>query len=71
MTLHDYLTANGLSEASFAERVGVSQAQIHRLRVGKTWPSRDLAIRIRDETGGQVTPDSFLPSSLGGTQLPD
>jgi len=59
MTLDAYLRKHGISEREFAALVYVSQAQIHRLRKGNTWPSRPLVIRIANATGGLVTANDF------------
>lgn len=61
MTLDEYLAAEKLTEAAFAGMVGISQPHVNRLRSGKGWPARELAEKIREATGGRVTPDDFLP----------
>lgn len=60
MKLNDYLALTKTTEAAFAQKVGVSQPHIGRLRRGQCWPSRQVAQRIFDETDGAVTPDDFL-----------
>lgn len=59
--LDAYLRENKITESAFARELGTSQSHVHRLRTGESWPSRDLAVRIRDATAGQVTADDFLP----------
>lgn len=60
MNLSTYLDANGMTEAEFAARVGVSRTQINKLKHGRAWLSDDVAARIFDATDGQVTPNDFL-----------
>ncbi len=61
MTLHEYLKANKIKGYEFAKTIGVHKTYLSGLRQGKRWPSRRLMLRISEETGGQVTADSFLP----------
>lgn len=63
MTLDDYLIGTKTLETEFAARVGISQAQVNRIRRGKSWPTRDLLVRIREITGGAVTADDFMPAA--------
>lgn len=60
VTLKEYLT--GKSRIAFAASVECSPSRITDLcEATGAWPSRKLALRIRDETGGKVTPNDFLP----------
>ena len=61
MTLDEYLTKNGITETAFAQEIDVSQSYVHRLRTNQTWPSKEVAVRIRAKTDGHVTADDFLP----------
>lgn len=61
MRLDEYLAHNKIRRYRFAERVGTSRSTISGIILNGQWPSRDLAIRIRQETGGHVTPNDFLP----------
>lgn len=61
MTLDQYLTATGISEATFGRLIDLSQPHVHRLRTGESWPSRDTALRIREVTSGAVSANDFLP----------
>lgn len=61
--LDAFLEESGLTNAAFAERVGVSEATISRLRNGKQTPSWDLIQRITVETAGRISPNDFLPSA--------
>ncbi len=60
MKLQDYITQSGLTDAQFAERVGVSQPHINKIRRGVVSPSLSVAERIMEATNGKVTPNDFL-----------
>ena len=61
MTLDQFLRINKVSERAFSEAIGVSQPHVHRFRTGESWPNRDVMIRIREATQGQVSSEDFLP----------
>lgn len=67
MMLADYLKANNLSEAIFAEMIDTSQPTVHRLKHGNSWPGREVAERIFVATGGAVTPNDFMRKQAGET----
>jgi 3,4-dihydroxy 2-butanone 4-phosphate synthase/GTP cyclohydrolase II len=50
---------DGLTQWRFAKEVGVSQGRIAQI-LGGDVPSMSLAIRIKEATGGKVTPNDFL-----------
>ena len=58
MTLDQYLTANGITESAFAELIGTSQPNVHRMRKDQT-PGKELMALIYVKTGGQVTANDF------------
>jgi transcriptional regulator with XRE-family HTH domain len=60
MKLTDYLAAQKLSHAAFAERIGVSQAAVTRYARGARFPHRGILAKIKDATGGAVTFSDFL-----------
>jgi transcriptional regulator with XRE-family HTH domain len=62
MKLQDWMHINGLKDGNVAKRLGVSRATVSRLRRAKQLPKWDLVSKIRDETGGQVTADDFMPT---------
>lgn len=64
MTLDSYLKGAGLTEAQFADRIGVHQSTVNRLRLGSI-PSKELMARIVDATDGHVRADDFY--GLGQT----
>jgi transcriptional regulator with XRE-family HTH domain len=44
----------------WASRLGVSVTSLSRIERGEQWPERGFFERLREETGGEVTPDDFL-----------
>lgn len=60
MKLGAWLDLTGTTEAAFAEKVGVSEAQINRIKHGVRMPSLDLAARIQAATDNAVTPNDFV-----------
>lgn len=64
MTLDNYLKGVGLTEAQFADRIGVHQSTVNRLRAGSI-PSKELMARIVEVTDGHVRADDFY--GLGET----
>ncbi len=63
MKLIDWLSAQKISQAAFAEKIGSSQPQVARFAAGTRIPSRDTMLRIVDATEGAVRPDDFYSSS--------
>jgi 3,4-dihydroxy 2-butanone 4-phosphate synthase/GTP cyclohydrolase II len=63
MKLAQWLTANERSKVSFANQIGVTPAYVTGLCADPPawWPGRAVAKRIREATGGAVTPNDFLP----------
>jgi predicted transcriptional regulator len=63
MKLADYLAQEGLSEAAFAERIGVTQAAVNRYKKDRV-PEPEPMRAIVAATGGAVQPNDFfdLPS---------
>lgn len=67
MKLADYMEKEGLDDAGMAERLGISQWHVIKLRLGTRNPSMKLARRILEVTGGRVTTDEWLfPDASGG-----
>jgi len=60
MTLNQYLEAKKLTQAQFAGQIGATQATVSKLCKGRS-PSLGLAVRIQNETGGNV-PISAWPN---------
>lgn len=55
MTLQDYLSANGINQADFAKRIGVSRPYVCLLALGTKTPSLEVALSIQEVTGGEVS----------------
>lgn len=63
MTLNQWLdTQPGLTLAAFGERIDATHSTVSRLRRGLMLPAWPMMLRILRATGGQVTPDSFIPA---------
>ena len=61
MDLAVYLTAKGVTQASFADRIGVSQATLSRYARRTATPTVTVAERIKAASGGEVTYEDWLP----------
>ena len=59
MTLQDWLTAQDLSPAAFARKIGKPQATVQRYVSGKRIPQPEEMALIVKETGGAVTANDF------------
>ena len=57
-TLTEYLKSEGITQAQFASRVGVTQGYIAKLCAGLATPRLVMAYKIERETAGAV-PVSF------------
>lgn len=60
MRLAQYLDDNGISDAEFARRVGVSHSLVHAWRYRKKLPSLPMARRIRQATKGEVRESDWV-----------
>jgi transcriptional regulator with XRE-family HTH domain len=63
MKLSDYLSENGLTQAQFAQLVGASQQAVAMWVIGDRTPRAAQMRKVKDATGGTVTPNDFLPSA--------
>lgn len=55
MTLEQYLSETGETDAAFGARVGLSQSHVSRLRRLASRPSWSAIYAILEATGGRVT----------------
>src|SRR5205807_3050901 len=60
MTLNDYLTANGLTDADFADLIRRDRTTVLRWRRGTTQPDWSGLQAVLNATGGAVKPNDFL-----------
>ena len=60
MKLAVWLKAQGKTQATLAEELGMSQSYVAELCAGNKWPGRQTAERIRDVTRGMVSADDFM-----------
>ena len=63
MKLDLYLKENGLTDAAFGERIGLSQSQVSRIRRGLSWPSKDVIASIAAATSNAVTANDIAAES--------
>ena len=59
MKLASYLDINGMTDAEFARRLGVSRHTVGRYRLGERFPHPEGLTKIPRITGGQVTANDF------------
>lgn len=59
MKLETYLSERSISDATFAQAIGVDRSSISRMRRGQI-PSKDVMVKIADATGGKVTANDFF-----------
>lgn len=67
MDLTQYLKAENLTQAQFAERVQVRQSTISKLCSGEIRPSWSMAARIERATAGAVPVATWASRTEGGT----
>lgn len=61
MTLDQYLNIPGSpTAAEFAERVGLSEATISRIRKGQQNITRDVMLLLIEKSGNVITADGLL-----------
>lgn len=61
MGLDKFIRISGMTEVQIAEKSGVSQSTISRIRNGKVNPTFDLLRRISAATDGAFTPNDYQP----------
>lgn len=59
MKLSEYLQKNGILQAEFARKIGVTQGIVSYYVSGRTMPTRKNMQKIIEVTGGEVTADDF------------
>lgn len=60
MKLSSYLSTHKMTQAEFAERIGLSKAQLSRLVAGRRQPSPETMKRIAEATDNAVMPNDFF-----------
>jgi transcriptional regulator with XRE-family HTH domain len=63
--LASYLEANGLTQADFARRVGITQSALSKICNGGS-TSLDTAVAIERESGGSVKATDLKPFDVIG-----
>lgn len=59
-SLQMYLDSHGFSLRAFAEMLGISRGQVGMYTSGRSKPSLDLAVKIKQITEGEVPEDSWV-----------
>ena len=67
MKLRDYLDMRAITQAEFAGRIGISNAEISRILAGLRHPNPNTMRAIMRETDGAVTPNDFFGLSASDT----
>lgn len=60
MKLADYIAQEGITNAEFARRSGLSEGTISLLCKDESWLKRETAERVLRASSGAVTPNDFL-----------
>ncbi len=59
MNLHEYLYEADETAAAFAERAGLSESAVSRLRNGETWPDPPTIQAVLTASGNKITLDGL------------
>lgn len=62
MKLAVYLKTHEIQPSAFAAAIGTPASTVTRLLRGERSPGIELMAKIKAATGGEVTPNDFLPS---------
>lgn len=60
MTLKQWLAENQITHLQFAKMIGKTGGYVSQIKNGKTFPSKDVFLRIRKITKGACLPNDFL-----------
>lgn len=67
MKLAEYMQREGLSQAEFARRTGLSQPMVCLWLSGKRRPGLESALAIESATAGEVPASSWLEAQPGAS----
>jgi transcriptional regulator with XRE-family HTH domain len=62
MTLQDWLSSQEVSDADFADRIGVTRQALYRYKTGQRMPRIGILRKIISETSGKVRAQDFIES---------
>lgn len=62
--LEKYLKHRGITQRSFAKKIGVTPNTLNSLIKGKSIPGLLLAYEIQRQTGGMVTFEDWIPEEV-------
>lgn len=63
MTIDDYLKLHGITAAKFAEKIGISEASLSRIRRGEQNITRDLMRQIIEASEGKIGAEALIFSA--------
>lgn len=63
--LSEYLEGNAITQKAFAQTIGISKSFLNDIVKRRRTPGLDVALRIRDATGGNVSLDTLLANPCG------
>jgi len=64
-----WLIQRGLSQRAAADALGVSNPEINRYCRDDFWPRKEVALRIFNFTGGEITPNDLIDDELAAMYL--
>jgi transcriptional regulator with XRE-family HTH domain len=64
MTLKEWMSDNGLTDAEMARKLGVSQASVSRYRASRRVPEPIVMKRIEEVTNRAVTASDFIEGAV-------
>jgi len=63
MDLNEWMSRENINKSEAARRFGVSHTTVLRWASGRLLPAWNSLIVIKKVTGGDVTPDDFMPET--------
>lgn len=60
MLLQDYLKRQSITKYKAAQQLGVTWHTLWRWCTGRTIPQPDMMAKVRDWSGGKVTPNDWI-----------
>jgi transcriptional regulator with XRE-family HTH domain len=64
MDLTEWFRANGYTDQSAADAVGLTRSYVHRIRTGQVHPSLGVALALHNLTKSEVSLEMLLPRAL-------
>jgi transcriptional regulator with XRE-family HTH domain len=67
--VNNYLKSEAITQAGFADRLGVKQSTVSKWCAGDKRPGLDMAVKIEAATGGAVPVDSWVRHSVSSSAI--